>query len=320
MLESLYDVFWQRAAKTDVSQIVPQLKALTQARMSDPRQGDLPKWLQAYQQLPDLENVRVLLEDVVTVQADVQTEQRQHVEQSLKQMIPWRKGPFDFFDVFVDSEWRSDKKWQRLVPHLPELSGKTILDIGCGNGYYMLRMAGHEPRLVCGIEPGVLQNMQCWSAEKYANTGAAVFPLKFEAVPVGPPCFDVVFSMGVLYHRKSPLEHLEHIQRLLHRQGSLVLETLVVEGDATTCLMPQDRYAQMRNVWFLPSVPMLMLWLQRLGFHNIECVDISHTTVEEQRGTDWMLFHSLPQLLDAKTGKTVEGYPPPMRALITQQK
>ncbi|WP_395375279.1 tRNA 5-methoxyuridine(34)/uridine 5-oxyacetic acid(34) synthase CmoB [Marinicella sp. W31] len=316
MLESFYAAFWQRAAKTDVSQITSQLRALTQARLSDPRQGDLPKWLGAYQQLPDTQDVRVMLDDGVILRSDMSAEQSELLQQALRQMIPWRKGPFDFFNVLVDAEWRSDQKWQRLKPHLPELTDKTILDIGCGNGYYMLRMAAHDPRLICGIEPGVLQNIQFWSAEKYAETGAAVFPLKFEALPAGPPCFDVVFSMGVLYHRKSPLEHLEHIQKLLRKNGTLLLETLVVEGDETTCLIPQGRYAQMRNVWFLPSVPMLSLWLQRLGFKNVECVDVSYTTVEEQRSTDWMLFHSLPEFLDQKTGKTMEGHPPPMRAII----
>ena len=320
MLDGLYESFWSRARKTLVGQIVPQLQALTQARLSDPRQGDLPKWIHAYQQLPEIPNLSVKLEDAITLRGDPDDVQQQMLEDALKQMIPWRKGPFDYFDVFIDTEWRSDKKWQRLLPHLPELSGKTILDIGCGNGYYMLRMAGHDPRLICGIEPGLLQNMQFWSAEKYVQSGAAVLPFKFEVMPREPTCFDVVFSMGVLYHRKSPLDHLQHIQQLLQRQGCLILETLVVEGDETTCLMPQDRYAQMRNVWFLPSVPMLMLWLQRLGFKDIECVDTSYTTVEEQRSTDWMLFHSLPEFLDKKTGKTVEGHPPPMRAIIKAYK
>lgn len=59
--------------------------------------------------------------------------------------------------------------------------------------------------------------------------------------------------MGVLYHRRSPLEHLWQLKDQLVQDGELVLETLVVEGDENTVLVPGDRYAQMRNVYFIPS-------------------------------------------------------------------
>ena len=42
--------------------------------------------------------------------------------------------------------------------------------------------------------------------------------------------FDTVFSMGVLYHRKSPIEHIEQLRNQLKDDGELVLETLVIDG------------------------------------------------------------------------------------------
>ncbi len=103
----------------------------------------------------------------------------------------------------------------------------------------------------------------------------------------------------------------------LQRGGELVLETLVVEGDENTALVPAGRYARMRNVWFLPSTAMLARWLQRCGFEQVRVVDVSTTTVEEQRSTDWMRFESLSACLDpADASLTIEGYPAPRRAVL----
>ena len=107
----------------------------------------------------------------------------------------------------------------------------------------------------------------------------------------------------------------------LVKGGELVLETLVIEGDQQQVLVPEDRYAQMRNVWFLPSVPALELWLRRAGFSDVRCVDVSVTTVEEQRGTEWMKYQSLSDFLDPEDhSKTIEGLPAPMRAVIVARK
>ena len=145
-----------------------------------------------------------------------------------------------------------------------------------------------------------------------------VLPMGIEAVPEGMRAFDTVFSMGVLYHRRSPMEHLQTLRDCLRPGGELVLETLVIEGDEHQCLVPRGRYARMGNVWFLPSPPTLLGWLKKLGFREGKLVDVSVTTVEEQRSTPWMTFHSLANFLDPEdTSKTIEGYPAPRRAIIT---
>ena len=77
-----------------------------------------------------------------------------------------------------------------------------------------------------------------------------------------------------------------------------MLETLVIDGALGQVLMPEDRYAMMRNVWFLPSPDTLLLWLRRAGFRNARVVDMAATTTEEQRQTEWMTFNSLADFLD----------------------
>ena len=104
---------------------------------------------------------------------------------------------------------------------------------------------------------------------------------------------------------------------LLRPGGELVLETLVIDAPDGRVLVPKNRYARMRNVWFLPSLPLLETWLGRSGFDDVRTVDVSATTSDEQRATDWMPFESLAAALDPDDpGRTIEGHPAPLRALV----
>ena len=102
-----------------------------------------------------------------------------------------------------------------------------------------------------------------------------------EQVPGGLNAFDTTFSMGVLYHRRSPIDHLKELKDTLKPGGQLVLETLVIDGDESQVLVPKGRYAMMNNVWFLPSCPSLKLWLEKVGFKQVTLVDVNETSLEE---------------------------------------
>jgi tRNA (mo5U34)-methyltransferase len=100
--------------------------------------------------------------------------------------------------------------------------------------------------------------------------------------------------------------------------GQLVLETLVIEGDDHALLEPNGRYARMGNVWKLPSAGLTARWLNQAGFSKVEIVDVSVTSLEEQRRTPWMTFHSLKEFLDPNDAtRTIEGLPAPCRAILT---
>ena len=283
--------------------------------------GDLERWYAAVEALPALVAERSELRETLRLDGTCDEATRAALKTALQGLIPWRKGPFELFGVHVDTEWRSDWKWSRVAPHL-DLAGKRILDVGCGNGYYMWRMLGAGADAVVGVDPNWLFLNQFLAVKNYLpDSPAWHLPLALEELPARLEGFDTVFSMGVLYHRRSPIDHLLDLKDKLLRGGELVLETLVVEGDAQQVLVPEDRYAMMRNVWFLPSVPALELWLRRAGFVDVRCVDVSTTSVEEQRATDWMRFQSLPEFLDpADHSRTVEGLPAPTRAVLLARK
>jgi len=283
------------------------------------KHGDFLRWSQALNALPDVvvqdidfkQQVRIACENQVDIDKIA-------LQRTLQQLHPWRKGPFDILGVHIDTEWRSDWKWQRVLPHISPLQDRVVLDIGCGSGYHMWRMLGEGAKLVLGIDPSPLFSFHFASIKRYQPDALNfLIPTGIDEMPNGMQCFDSVFSMGILYHRREPLEHLYKIRSLLKKGGELVLETLVVDGDETTCLVPSGRYAKMRNVWFIPSVAMLTIWLQRAGFKNIRCVDLNTTSIEEQRSTEWMTFESLPDFLDPQDRqKTVEGYQAPKRAVM----
>jgi tRNA (mo5U34)-methyltransferase len=290
---------------------------------SNSTHANTEKWRQQLKRLPAFNEVEVEFGKQVKFSSKTALSEKQHAftEQVLRQFMPWRKGPFQFFGLEIDTEWRSDWKWDRVLPHIAPLNGRKVLDVGCGSGYHLFRMHGEGAEQAIGVEPTALFCYQFHVFKQYIPShNIHYIPLGIEDLPE-LNAFDTVFSMGVLYHRRDPIKFLQELKAQLRKGGELVLETLVVEGDENTILMPKDRYAQMRNVWFLPSVDALCLWMQRVGFKDIKLVDKNYTTTQEQRPTKWMENHSLRDFLDPDDQqKTIEGYPAPLRATVIAKK
>lgn len=312
------------------SELEPWLESLPEqldAVFKEKTHGFLQDWIDLIEQMPEVSpSVLDFNADSITIgsQSDIQPEQAALLEQQLRTIIPWRKGPYELFGIAVNTEWRSDLKWQRIQAHLSPLKNRRVLDVGCGNGYHMWRMLGEGAQLVIGADPSQFFLAQFRAIKRYAGESLPVhlLPFKSEQLPafrqqykgIG---FDTVFSMGVLYHRASPVTHLQELKSFLRQGGELVLETLVIEGDELTTLVPTDRYAKMRNVWFVGSTDFLIRLLERVGFVDCRVVDETITSLQEQRKTDWMTFESLEDFLDPEDhSKTIEGYPAPRRATI----
>jgi tRNA (mo5U34)-methyltransferase len=276
------------------------LRAKLTERMSPSAHGDLSRWMEILAELRSApgEPVRRAL---------------------LLQLAPWRKGPFDVGGVHIDAEWRSDLKWQRVEGAIQPLAGRRVLDVGCGNGYYALRMADAGAAAVLGIDPTLLYVLQFLAVTALMDeVPVTVLPLRLEELPDEARAFDTTFSMGVLYHQRSPLEHLRQLRASLRPGGQLVLETIFIPGEESCACTPADRYARMKNVWLLPTLAELTTWLRRTGFRDVAVVDVAITTIEEQRSTEWMSFESLAEALDPQDpSRTVEGWPAPRRVVVT---
>lgn len=315
--------FYQLIAKNPLSHWLETLPAQIAAWQRESLHGHFKNWDRSVEHLPALTPETLdLLHSVTADSSHLSARQRDGIEKLLRNLMPWRKGPFSLYGVTIDTEWRSDWKWERVLPHISSLAGRTVLDVGCGSGYHMWRMLGAGANLVVGIDPMQLFLCQFEAVRKLLGNDqrAHLLPLGIEQLPE-LKAFDTVFSMGVLYHRRSPLDHLFQLKNQLVSGGELVLETLVVEGDDLQVLVPGERYAQMRNVYFIPSTGALKNWLEKCGFVDVRIADYSVTSTDEQRRTSWMTSESLAEFLDPNDPtKTVEGYPAPLRAVLVATK
>lgn len=281
--------------------------------------GDLPRWTESLAALPDLSADSLSLEDRVGVSGTAEARDRAALEAALAGLHPWRKGPFELFGVHVDSEWRSDWKWQRIAGALGPLRGRTVLDVGCGNGYFGWRALGAGAVRVLGVDPSVLFFLQHLAVCRYLASLAPgenlLLPVPFEILPAWS--FDLVLSMGVIYHRPDPAGHVRQLFEHVRPGGQLLLESLVVTSGPELLPGRDGRYARMRNVSVVPRVEQLAGWLETAGFGTVTVVDVTPTTPAEQRRTPWMRFESLTESLDPDDpGRTVEGFPAPVRAAL----
>ena len=296
------------------------------ARRQALKHGDLARWLRALRELPAPPLVAsASFGRVVSVESQppLGVAERDAVRQALLGLRPWRKGPFQLLGVSVDAEWRSDAKWARVAPHVA-LGGQRVLDVGCGNGYYGWRMLAAGARAVTGIDPNPLAVLQHAAVARYVRAATAapgadahvVLPLGIENFPPAAP-FDVIFSMGVVYHRRDPAEHLRALARHAHADTTLVVESLVVEGTPLRPTAERRRYARMPNVHVVPDLSTLRGWARAAGFRRAEVVDVAATTTDEQRATAFMPHQSLADALDPNDrSRTVEGFPAPKRAVM----
>lgn len=249
---------------------------------------------------------------------EVSAKDQRHIHALLKQFMPWRKGPFSVFGVEIDAEWRSEQKWARLAPHLPDLENRVIADIGCNNGYYMFRMAAHRPKFVLGFEP-TIQHYYCFQALNgmARQTQLEVDLFGVEHLALFPNCFDLIFLMGIIYHRPSPIDTLLDINKALKPGGMLILESQTIAGDEPYALFPASTYAKVPGTYFVPTGNCLLNWINKCGFVNAELFSNHPMSSEEQRRTEWMTFESYSDfILPDDPNRTVEGYPAPQRVLI----
>ncbi len=317
------EVFFEFTKNSNLEQFHPQLRHVLQQHYELKNHGRSIEWDRALDSMPQLECADYSFTDdsVCIVKPEHLALDSMEYKQHLKAFMPWRKGPWNLLGVEIQTEWHSDWKWQRIEPHISPLDGRQVLDIGTGNGYFLFRMLGAGASLALGIDPTRIFLYQFHAAQRLlpAN-GAYLLPLRSEHLPAFG-CFDTVFCLGVLYHRRSPIDHIQELMSYLRPGGELVLETLVVPGDINTILVPPERYAKMANVWFLPSTEALENMLRKVGLENVRTVDVSQTTTAEQRATEWMTFHSLADFLDPNDpSRSIEGHPAPLRATLVATK
>lgn len=244
----------------------------------------------------------------------------QGIEDTARLMMPWRKGPFQIFDTYIDSEWRSNIKYNLLRKHF-NLKDKRVADIGCNNGYYLFRMQEDAPKLLVGFDPSPLFKTQFDFINHFVKSDIVYELLGVEHLEFYEEKFDTIFCLGVLYHRSDPVGMLKSLYKGLDKEGEVILDTFYIEGDEEICLSPASSYSKIPNIYFVPTISALKNWCYRAGFSSFEVLEISKTSSNEQRKTSWIEGESLEDFLDKDdNSKTVEGYPAPARVYVRLKK
>jgi len=196
-----------------------------------------------------------------------------------------------------------------------------VADIGCNNGYYMFRMLEDKPKRLIGFDPSALTMLQFDFINHFAKTNIIYEKLGVEHLELYNHKFDFIFMLGVLYHRADPVGCLKSLAKGLNKNGEVLIDTFMIDGEQEVALTPNKRYSKIPNIYFIPTISALKNWLSRAGFENIEILAVTTTTSEEQRKTQWSFDQSLEDFLDKDdNSKTVEGYPAPKRVYVKARK
>ncbi|MCF6245630.1 MAG: tRNA 5-methoxyuridine(34)/uridine 5-oxyacetic acid(34) synthase CmoB [Sulfurovum sp.] len=297
------------------------LELLRQERQKWLTWKNIHPFQEAIKNLPTYENMELSFGDSVTINIPTLTQKQSvQIKETALLMKPWRKGPFQINDLFIDSEWQSQIKYNLLEPHF-NLNDKVVGDIGCNNGYYLFRMLAHKPKKLIGFDPSAIYYSQFQFLNHFIKSDIVYELLGVEHVEFYEHRFDVLFCLGVLYHRSDPVAMLKSLFKGLNKGGELILDTFMIDGNDEICLTPKDRYSKIPNIYFVPTVPALVNWCKRAGFESVEVLETMVTEPSEQRKTEWIETQSLEDFLDPndKT-KTVEGYPAPKRVYIKAMK
>ncbi len=271
--------------------------------------------------LPNINDATFSLENTIKISSEnISNEENRQIKDLAWALRPWRKGPFDIFNTFIDSEWKSFLKYNLLEPHF-DLKDKCVADIGCNNGYYLFKMLKHKPKKLVGFDPSIHYKTQFDFINHFIKSPIIYELLGIEHLPFFENKFDVIFCLGVLYHRSDPAHALKALYSGLNDGGELILDTFMIDGYDPYALTPENRYSKIPNIYFIPTIKALENWCMRAKFKDFEVLEIKTTDLDEQRKTEWIQGESLENFLDPNDKSlTIEGYPAPKRVYVKLRK
>jgi len=281
----------------------------------------LKDWKKMISSLPKMDSSRIDLSDGIKIRGKWNQEDKKKTEMILLNLIPWRKGPFTIQDIFIDAEWQSNMKWDRVLDLGLNLTNKSILDVGSGNGYYGFRMLGGCAKAVICLEPNLSHLTQFLALNSFIESKKIrMIPLRIEELSFADKSLDFVFSMGVLYHQRNPKKHLNLLISHLKEEGQIIIETLVAPDEYGQALVPKGNYANMPNVRFIHTRKGLKDLISKAGLKILHMSSSVKTTPKEQRSSRWMPFRSFDGGFNQLSDKTVEGLPRPERIILALSK
>jgi tRNA (mo5U34)-methyltransferase len=219
---------------------------------------------------------------------------RESIETRIRELGPWfhnmeiggvRTAPDHFLGDYPNL------KWQKLASALPnDLSGITVLDIGCNAGFYSMEMKRRGAARVLGIDSDPRYLAQARFAAEMSELDVEFRQHSVYDVAKLGEKFDLVIFMGVLYHLRHPLLALDLIHE--HVAGDMLLfqsmqrgsqEIEPVEEDydfSETAVLDRPGYPKMAFVehryshdptnWWIPNRACAEAMLRSSGFEIVQ--------------------------------------------------
>jgi tRNA (mo5U34)-methyltransferase len=147
-------------------------------------------------------------------------------------------------------------KWERLARCLPEdLTGKSVLDIGCNGGFYSIEMKKRGASRVMAIDLDTRYLNQARFAAEVHQLDIEFHCMSVYDVGSIPEKFDIVLFMGVLYHLRYPLLALDLLSKHVVKD-ILIFQTLTRGSDGIEHLEEDYPFSE-TDVFNRPDYPVL---------------------------------------------------------------
>ncbi len=188
-------------------------------------------------------------------------------------------------DHFLGDYPRS--KWKAFSGSIPaDLTGKTVLDLGCNAGFHAIEMKRRGAARVVGVDSDDDYLAQARFAAAVSGVELELVNLSVYDVARLGERFDLVLFLGVLYHLRHPLLALDLLREHVVG-GTLVVQSLLRGDDCTPRLADdypfserqifeepgyprmcfvEDRYAGDPTNWWIPNRACLAAMIRSAGF------------------------------------------------------
>lgn len=158
--------------------------------------------------------------------------------------------------------------------HLPDLAGKTVLDVGAFDGYFSFAAERLGASRVVAADSFVWRRPGGKDGFEYARQalGSKVEDVEIDVLDISPETvghFDVVLFLGVLYHMRHPLLSLEKVASVADQL--LVVETLIdmtFLRSPAAAFYPWSMLGDATN-WWGPNQAAVVGMLNSVGFERV---------------------------------------------------
>ena len=179
------------------------------------------------------------------------------IEKRVTELGPWfhnlsllgvQTAPNHFLGDYPSTKWQN---FQNAIP--ADLTGMTVLDVGCNGGFYSIEMKRRGANRVLGIDHDEGYLEQARFAAEVLGLDISFKQMSVYQVAELRERFDLVLFMGVFYHLRYPLLALDLLRQ--HAAKDWFVFQSMLRGSRTVPRIEEDYHFWERNIFDQPGFP-----------------------------------------------------------------